>query len=99
MILTVSSNGMWHCSLINGMTTGDVIITYLNAIEKWLIDNNNWGYTKIIMILDNCGPHREAVLRTTFKNRPFQVIYLVPYSPQFAPVERCFGLLKIKAIS
>ena len=40
-----------------------------------------------VLVLDNLSAHRASVIETTAAERGAQVLWLPPYSPDFAPIE------------
>ena len=48
----------------------------------------------MIIILDSSSVHKTNDMKNLFKKIEARVLFLSPYSPQFAPIEMYFGLLK-----
>ena len=71
-------------------------------LNRWLIEHKMFDYSRCWVILDNCTSHRAKIVTQFFLNTNWKIYYLPPYSPQFAPVEIAFGIIKkefIKACS
>lgn len=48
-------------------------------------------------IMDNCSAHNEEKIREVIKPHGHQLLFVPPYSPQFNPIENCFGIWKTDA--
>ena len=71
-------------------------------LNRLLIEHKMFDYSRCWVILDNCTSHRAKIVTQFFLNTNCKIYYLPPYSPQFAPVEIAFGIIKkefIKACS
>ena len=53
-----------------------------------------FGYSRVIIILDNCAVHKSKTTKSAFQKMPYSVLYLLAYNPDFAPVEMWFGIIK-----
>ena len=93
-ILAICSNGFWICFLINQTIDSNSFIWFLKILNQWLIANKNFGYDEIFLLLDNCSTHKSEVTQSLFKKLPYFIYYLPAYSPELAPVEMCFSILK-----
>jgi transposase len=47
-----------------------------------------------LFLLDNAKIHKDAEVKSFYKRENLQVLFIAPYSPQFAPVEFVFAHLK-----
>lgn len=47
-----------------------------------------------LVILDNLGVHKGAAIRRLIEARGCRLLFLPPYSPDFAPIEHAFSKLK-----
>ncbi len=47
-----------------------------------------------IVVLDNLAVHKGAAIRRLIQARGCRLLFLPPYSPDFAPIEHAFGKLK-----
>ena len=55
---------------------------------------NSWPLPRSIVILDNAKIHMYKELQTVIHQCGARLLFLPPYSPEFNPIEVCFGLLK-----
>jgi transposase len=44
--------------------------------------------------MDNLGPHRPRRVRELIEDKGCEVLYLLPYSPDFNPIEEAFSKVK-----
>ena len=96
MILSIISNGFWMCLLTPHKINSDVFIMFIDKLKKWVSEWNNFNYANIILTMDNCSSHRSLKTKEKLKNLGYLVAYLPQYSPQLAPVEIAFSLIKRK---
>jgi len=47
-----------------------------------------------VVVLDNLSPHKAPAVRKAIEAAKCKVLYLPPYSPDFSPIEPCWGKLK-----
>lgn len=48
----------------------------------------------VVVVLDNLGAHRASRIEEAAAERGAQVLWLVPYSPDFIPIEQCWSKSK-----
>ena len=80
--------------MTNQSIDGNKFSTFLSNLSKWIKNSKNFGYDNVIIILDNSSVHKTKEVKSRFSKMKAKVLYLAPYSPQFAPIEMYFGLLK-----
>ena len=90
MIFTIISNGAWFWTFNQGSTNSDVFLRYWWSLEKWLKENNYFGYKIAIVLLDNCSSHRSSIVSQAMNKSKINILYLPPYSYMLAPVEKAF---------
>jgi len=70
--------------------------------ERWFERLLHSLYSDAVIVMDNARFHRKAVLFDLIKrfnelyDTQFSIIFLPPYSPDFNPIEKFFGILKEK---
>lgn len=55
---------------------------------------NPYPYPNSVLIMDNCSIHHGGRVAELAKARGVRLLYLPPYSPDFNPIEKAFGILK-----
>ena len=93
-ILAIWSNGSWIWLLCNSSVDSSKFIWFIKIMKRWLEDNNNFGYNQIDLLLDNCSFHKSIKTQKYLKKLLYNIYYIPAYSPEFAPIEMCFSLLK-----
>ena len=63
-------------------------------MKNWLDNNNNFGYDKMEILLDNCSYHKSRETQNILKKLLYNIYYIPAYSPEFVPIEVCFSLIK-----
>ena len=69
---------------------------FLDNLKQWLQKNNKFNYSKILILLDNWSIHKSKETVRKLNKMKVKTLYLPPYSPNFAPVEEFFGIMKMK---
>lgn len=76
--------------MINGSANAIIFLEFIKSIIEKL-DRNNIYY----LLLDNARIHHSIILREYIDNiKNVRIIYNVPYSPQFNPIEMVFSKIK-----
>ena len=69
---------------------------FLGYLDQVLIPELVEKKPGAVVVLDNLKPHLAAEVRTTLKTAGLRLLYLPPYSPDFAPIEQVWS--KVKAL-
>ena len=96
VILAVSSDGKWLMGVKRNTINSDVFIQFMTNLDKWIHDNHKFGYNEVLITLDNCPCHFSKLTLIALSKLDLKVIFLCPYSPDFAPVEQWFSFIKRK---
>jgi transposase len=86
----MTAEGLLATMTIDSPTDGDVFLAY---VEQVLCPRLQPGQ---IVILDNLGAHKVAGVRELVQAAGAELLYLPPYSPDFNPIEHCWGKVKQK---
>lgn len=73
---------------IEAATDADIFLIYL---EQVLGPQLRAGH---VVVMDNLSVHKVAAVREKIEARGARLIYLPPYSPDFNPIEPCWGKIK-----
>ena len=94
MVLAICSNGAWISLVINETISSDNFTWFIKIMVNWLKSHSYFGYSQVMILLDNWSIHRSKVTKTLFEKINFITWYIPVYSPDFAPVEMWFSLIK-----
>ena len=94
IIMAILSTRQWYWLVLQGTVDSDIFSLFITYLNKWLIENNMFGKKDASIILDNWSSHRSKNSKKTMINNKMNIIYLPTYSPQFAPIELVFSILK-----
>ena len=94
--MSICSNGAWMAYLTNKTIDNKNFTNFLSNLDNWINKNKLFGYSKVLIILDNSSVHKVKEVKLKLIKMKVEVIFLAPYSPQFAPIEMYFGILKQK---
>ena len=97
LILASFSNGNWYWLLTRESIKSAIFCHFIEKLNCWIFENKCFDYNDIVMTMDNCPSHKSKMtINTLSKN--MKVRFLPVYSPDLAPTELCFGLLKSKLL-
>lgn len=84
----MTSEGLLASMTVESPTDGDVFLSY---VEQVLSPRLQTGQ---IVILDNLSAHKISGVRERVEEAGAELLYLPPYSPDFNPIEKCWGKIK-----
>ena len=96
IISCILSNGNWISLITNNTVNSIKFVVFLENLKQWLRNNNNFNYSDVLLLLDNWSIHKSRESIKKLKKINAKILYLPPYSPNFAPVEEFFGIMKMK---
>ncbi len=67
---------------------------FLGYVEQVLIPELVQRKPGAVVVLDNLKPHRAPEVRERLEAAGLRLLYLPPYSPDFAPIEQAWSKLK-----
>ena len=88
------SNGNWLSMVTSKTFNSECFLLFLKHLIKMINDNNNFGFNKIILIMDNWSIHKWNKVKKNLKEVNLIVFFIPTYSLHLAPIEMFFGLLK-----
>ena len=93
-IAAITTDGVLDYELTLDSVNGD---KFLDFVRGSLIPNMNpfdGISSKSIVVMDNCSVHHTQEVRDELRNAGVLVIFLLPYSPDYMPIELCFSYIK-----
>ena len=90
MIAALSLDGVIADFVIEGGTSGDVFVAF---VEQVLVPNLKVGS---VVVLDNLGAHKRGEVRALIQAAGCGLVFLPSYSPDFNPIECLFAWLKAR---
>jgi transposase len=88
LLAALGRHGVEAVMTIDGATDAEVFRAYVEQVLRPTLRPGD------IVILDNLRAHQAAGIREAIEQAGAQVVYLPPYSPDLAPIERCWSKLK-----
>ena len=88
LLASMSMRGMGPSLAVEGSTTREVFEAYL---EHVLAPTLRPGQ---VVVMDNLSSHKGERVRELIEGRGCELLYLLPYSPDFNPIEEAFAKLK-----
>lgn len=88
LIAALDINGMRCATVVDGPVNADVFTAFVRHV---LCPELRPGD---IVVMDNLGSHKGAVVRRLIESRGASVMLLPPYSPDFNPIELVFSKVK-----
>ena len=92
--MTILSNGEWISFITNKTINTENFVWILKILDYWLKLKNNFGYSQVLLMQDNCSYHKSSSSKSLLRKLGYTVIYLPVYSPDFVPIEMWFSILK-----
>ena len=93
-ILAVCSNGSWIRLLWNSSVDSSKFTWFIKIMKNWLNKHNNFGFNRVEILLDNCSYHKSNETLSLLRKLRYKIYFIPTYTPEFAPIEMCFSLLK-----
>lgn len=90
--MNIDINSDIDFTLIEGSLKQDKLISFFNKLNKKKIKNRTF-------LIDNASIHRSKKMTMFIKNNNLKIIYNIPYSSQFNPIEYVFSLLRKKLLN
>lgn len=84
----ISSKGWQAVMTIESATDGDVFRAYLNDVRCPTLQAGR------VVVMDNLAAHQLDGVRTLIEATGAELRYLLPYSPDFNPIEPCWSVVK-----
>ena len=84
----MTRKGLLATMTVESPTDGDVFLSYL---EQVLCPRLEPGQ---VVVMDNLSAHKVAGVRQCIEAAGAQLLYLPPYSPDYNPIEPCWGKIK-----
>ena len=88
MLGALNLDGVLCMMTVNGSTTGDVFLAFIEQVLVPKLSNGD------VVVLDNLSAHKVTGVSDMIEASGAEVIYLPPYSPDFNPIEQCWSKLK-----
>jgi transposase len=88
MLAALGSQGVEAVMTIDGATAAEVFRAYVEQVLRPTLRPGD------IVIMDNLRAHKAAGICEAITQAGARVLYLPPYSPDRAPIERCWSKLK-----
>lgn len=88
LLVAISYNGLIGYKLYEqGGMTGDRFVNFYNNFIKDKYKNH-------LIIMDNAGAHKKAIVKNTITNSENKYLYSVPYTPKTNAIEAFFNQVK-----
>ena len=94
--LGIWSNGSWIALLSNETLDANAFMIFVANTESWLKDNNYFNYSEVLLLMDNSSIHKTNEVQNRILEAKMKIMYIPWYTPQFAPIEQWFSLIKNK---
>ena len=88
LVAVLTPEGLQEPWLIEGAMTTETFEWYIrDELAPWLRPGQ-------VVVLDNLNVHKSAAVREALAARQCEVLFLLPYSPDFTLIEQAFSKLK-----
>ena len=94
VITAITSTGSVYALCFCCSITGKIFAEFLKELNKFiknklLISSKDW-----LIFMDNASTHRSSIVKEVIKQEKLNVAFIPAYSPELAPIEKYFSLLK-----
>ncbi len=98
LMLAVTMDKIIHYEINTNTNTSQDFLKFLQTLDD-IIELDNYLKSKksenlLWILADNCKIHKTEEIRTFIRKAKLNIIYIVPYSPQYNLVEFIFSVLK-----
>ena len=93
-MMAILWNGNWFSLLSSTTSNSNKFDSFLDKLNYWLTANKIFQKKEVLILLDNWSIHKTAQIFQKFKEINYNVIFLPAYTPQFAPIEMWFSMIK-----
>ena len=90
------STSIYMAVCSNGTIDSVKFSTFIEHLENWLKENHYFEIYDILLIMENWSIHKTKAIKDKLANWNLNVLFLPCYTPQWAPIESCFGIIKYK---
>ena len=95
MICAITSRGGWFFSPLTSKNNSLVFIEFIKRLINWLTEDQSIKLKDIVILLDNSPIHCSNETMKYLDQIGWTIIFLAPYSPEYAPIELLFHMLKM----
>ena len=96
MILAITSDGDYYAFVLSGRNSTIIYKRFLESFESWLMARQVDHNRKIIVMQDNCQIHHSNKVKELINKSRLMFVFIPAYTPEYAPVEKVFGIIKAK---
>ena len=94
LITSITSTGSIYASSISDSAKGSTIFDYFQGLKEFIQDKLKIDIRRWLILFDNAPTHRSKVVKEFIKEESLSVVFIPAYSPELAPIEKYFALLK-----
>ena len=94
IILSILSNGFWYLLITDKTINSNIFIHYVKKLNFWIQTNKSFGYSKVILLIDNWPSHKSKITSEFLNTIELNTCFIPTYSPDLAPVELGFAFIK-----
>jgi transposase len=88
LLASISVEGMGPSLAVEGATTREVFEAYVEQVLSPVLRPGQ------IVVMDNLTAHKGNRVKKLIEQRGCELLYLLPYSPDFNPIEEAFSKVK-----
>ena len=81
---------------MNQTSNSEIFSIFCRELNKWLNKNEFFDFSNVIITMDNSSIHKWQNVTKILNKMKAKIEFLPAYSPQFAPIEMGFSIIKSK---
>lgn len=86
IIMAISKQKIVNYKVYNCNINSNIYLNFMNEL--------NTAFTNHYFLMDNVSFHKSKQIKQLFSNSTNKLLYILPYSPQFNPIEEVFAQIK-----
>ena len=96
MFGAITFKGDWFYSYLTENNNSEELIKLINKLIIWFWEDLKINIMNLVLLIDNCLIHTSRNSMKNLNELKCQIVFLLPYSPQLAPIEMMFHVMKRK---
>ena len=94
LITAITSKGNAFAANTDGSVNSSIFLEFLKRLWWFIEEECRTKIDKCLFILDNAATHRSNNVIKYWQNRRISIAFIPPYTPELAPIEKYFSILK-----
>ena len=94
LLTAILSTGTEYAASSSTSVKGKTFANFLKGLKNFIQKEIKTDVIKLLFILDNAPTHHSKIVKSFIEDEWLSVVFIPSYSPELAPIEKYFSLLK-----